>query len=49
MIVAHLCTSQCCSGWNYKVPYSMPKLRKKNKRYYIENQKSKKVAARASL
>ena len=40
MVVAHLCTFQCCSGWNYKVPYSMPN--------YIESQESKKAAAHAS-
>ena len=48
-VVAHLCTSLCCCGWNYKVPYSIPKLRKKkeqNKRNYIENQESKNKVAR---
>ena len=50
MVIAHLCTSQCCSGWNYKVPYSMPNFLKKkeqNKRNYIESQESKKAAARS--
>ena len=43
LFVALASLHQSCSGWNYKVPYSMPNLRKKRSRVSAITLKTRKV------